>query len=43
VAVKSILYVSVNDGEFQRFSALFFFQQYQKQLNATPLAWQCPL
>jgi hypothetical protein len=41
VTVKSIIDITVNDGEFQRFSALF--QQYQKQLNATPLAWQCPL
>jgi hypothetical protein len=37
VAVKSIIDIQVNDGEFKRFHALF--QQYQKHLNATPLAW----
>jgi hypothetical protein len=37
VAVKSIIDISVNDGEFQRFHALF--QQYTKHLSATPAAW----
>jgi hypothetical protein len=38
VAVKSILDIQINDGEFTRFYATF--QQYQKLLNATPLAWR---
>lgn len=38
MAVKSIIDIAVNDGEFKRFHALF--QQYQKHLNATPLAWR---
>lgn len=38
MAVKSIIDINVNDGEFQRFSALF--QQYQKQLASTPAAWR---
>jgi hypothetical protein len=37
VAVKSIIDIQVNDGEFQRFNKLFL--QYQQHLNATPLAW----
>jgi hypothetical protein len=38
VAVKSIIDIQVNDGEFKRFNALFL--QYQKTLNATPVAWR---
>jgi hypothetical protein len=38
VAVKSIIDIQVNDGAFQRFNAVF--QQYQRHLNATPLAWR---
>jgi hypothetical protein len=38
MAVKSIIDISVNDGEFTRFAATF--QQYQKALAATPLAWR---
>jgi hypothetical protein len=38
MAVKSVISIDVQDGAFQRFNALF--QQYQKNLNATPLAWR---
>jgi hypothetical protein len=37
VAVKSIISIDVQDGEFTRFYSIF--QQYQKNLAATPLAW----
>jgi hypothetical protein len=38
VAVKSIIDIDIQDGAFQRFYATF--QQYQKALGSTPLAWR---
>ena len=38
MTVKSIIDIQVNDGAFQRFNAVF--QQYQKHLSATPIAWR---
>jgi hypothetical protein len=38
MAVRSIIDVDIQDGAFQRFYSTF--QQYQKALGATPLAWR---
>jgi hypothetical protein len=38
MAVQSIIDIDIQDGAFQRFYSTF--QQYQKALGATPLAWR---
>jgi Transglycosylase SLT domain len=38
MAVRSIIDVDIQDGAFQRFYSTF--QQYQKALGSTPLAWR---